>query len=387
MDTPYYEQLQYVGDTRLQALISLYVPGDDRLARQALEQFDDSRLPEGITQSRYPSSLTQLIPPFSLVHVAMVHDYHMLRNDPTFVRRLLPGVRSVLDWYGRQVDSTGLVSAAPYWTYMDWTPRWVTGTPPGSADGHPIPVSLLYAYALQRAAALEDDLTGPGAGHFYRARAGSVLRAVRAQAWDASRGLYRDRSKSDRPDSVSYSQHTNVLAILTGAMPAAQRRAVMQRVLADTTLAPASYYFRWYVLEALRESGLGDRYLEQLAPWRGMLALGLTSPAENPEPTRSDTHAWSAHPLHGLLATVLGVRPASAGFKTVHIAPALGPLRHAEGRVAHPSGDIEVELTRVATRGLRAIVTLPTGVSGTFAWRGRSWVLHAGAQTIVDHGR
>ena len=383
MDTPYYEQLQYVGDTRLQALISLYVAGDDRLVRQALEQFDDSRLPEGITQSRYPSSLAQLIPPFSLVHVAMVHDYHMLRGDSGFVRRLLPGVRAVLDWYGRYVDTTGLVGAAPYWTYVDWTPRWRTGTPPGSADGHPIAVSLLYAYALERAAAMEDDITGRGAGAFYRARADAVLRAVRANAWDASRGLFRDRAKSDRPDSVSYSQHTNALAILTGAVRAAERRAVMTRVLADTTLAPASYYFRWYVLEAMREAGLGDRYVEQLAPWRGMLALGLTSPAESPEPTRSDTHAWSAHPLHGLLATVLGVRPASPGFRTVRITPSLGPLQQAEGRIAHTGGDLDVSLTRIGARGVRARVTLPAGVTGTFEWQGHLRPLHSGTQTLV----
>jgi hypothetical protein len=33
MDTPYYEQLQYVGDTRIQALISYAVTDDDRLPR------------------------------------------------------------------------------------------------------------------------------------------------------------------------------------------------------------------------------------------------------------------------------------------------------------------------------------------------------------------
>ena len=67
MDTPYCEQLQYVGDTRIQALISYAVAGDDRLARQALRAFDDSRIPEGITRSRYPSSLPQSIPTFSLL--------------------------------------------------------------------------------------------------------------------------------------------------------------------------------------------------------------------------------------------------------------------------------------------------------------------------------
>jgi hypothetical protein len=136
------------------------------------------------------------------------------------------------------------------------------------------------------------------------------------------------------------------------------------------------------VLEALQKVGLGDRYIEQLAPWRAMLALGLTSAPEKPEPTRSDSHAWSAHPNYGLLATVLGVRPASPGFRSVRIAPALGPLRRAEGRVPHPRGDIDVSLTREGTSGLRATVTLPAGVTGRFEWNGRTVALHSGAQQI-----
>jgi alpha-L-rhamnosidase len=123
MDTPYYEQLQYVGDTRVQGLISLYMSGDDRLVRQAIEQFDASRIPDGITQSRYPSALPQLIPPFSLIYVAMVHDNHMHRDDRPFVRRRLPGIRGILDWFAAHVDSTGMLSPMEHWNYVDWAPQ------------------------------------------------------------------------------------------------------------------------------------------------------------------------------------------------------------------------------------------------------------------------
>jgi hypothetical protein len=84
------------------------------------------------------------------------------------------------------------------------------------------------------------------------------------------------------------------------------RPALMQRLLSDPALTRSTYYFSYYQLEALREAGLGDCYVEQLGPWRRMLDLGLTTVPET-EPTRSDSHAWSAHPNYGLLATLDGV--------------------------------------------------------------------------------
>src|ERR1039458_67640 len=110
MDTPYYEQLQYAGDTRVQALISYTVAGDDRLARQAIAAFDQSRSPDGITRSRYPSSLAQTIPTFSLLWIGMVHDYWLYRPDPQFVRTVLPGTRTVLDWFATHEQPDGLLS-------------------------------------------------------------------------------------------------------------------------------------------------------------------------------------------------------------------------------------------------------------------------------------
>lgn len=374
-DTPYYEQLQYIGDTRIQALISLYVSGDDRLVRQALSHFDVSRIPEGITASRYPSDLGQYIPTFSLIWVAMVHDYWMHRDDPGYVRALLPGVRGVLGWYERHLDETGLLGPMPWWSFVDWAKEWPVGIPPGAKDGHSATITLQLAYALQRAAELEDALGSTSEAARYRSLAQKLTAAVRAKAWDPARGLFLDS-----PEAGLVSQQTNTMAVLVDAVPAPEQRALMERVLADRTLVQATYYYGFYVLEALRKAGLADRYIEQLAPWQQMLALGLTTTAESPEPTRSDSHAWSAHPNYGLLATVLGVRPASPGFRSVRIAPSLGPLKRAEGRMPHPLGEIEVRLERAGERGIRAHVTLPPGLDGVFEWGQRELALRPGRQ-------
>lgn len=377
-DTPYYEQLQYVGDTRIQALISLYMTGDDRLVRQAISHFDLSRIPEGITASRYPSSLGQYIPTFSLLWIAMVHDYWMHRDDAEFVQTLLPGVRAVVGWFERRIDATGLTGPIPWWPYVDWAPAWPGGVPPEGRDGHSTMIALQYVYALDRAAALETGLGSPSEADRDRRLAASLRTAARARAWDPERRLFRDA-----PDAALYSQQTNIMAVLADAIPPAQQRDLMDRVLTDTTLTQATYYYSFYLFEALSKAGLADRYVERLEPWRGMLRVGLTTVPETPEPTRSDSHAWSAHPNYGLLATVLGVRPAAPGFRSVRIAPHLGPLQRAEGRVPHPLGDIDVSLTRTGQRGLSAAVTLPQGLGGVFEWRKRRLALHAGRQELA----
>jgi alpha-L-rhamnosidase len=117
-----------------------------------------------------------------------------------------------------------------------------------------------------------------------------------------------------------------------------------------------------------------------------MIALGLTTTLETPEPSRSDSHAWSAHPNFHLLTTVLGIRPASAGFRTVLVAPALGPLKRASGQMAHPLGTIAVDLRRSGRSGLSGRVDLPPGISGTFLWNGTATPLLAGRNVIDRAG-
>jgi alpha-L-rhamnosidase len=88
-----------------------------------------------------------------------------------------------------------------------------------------------------------------------------------------------------------------------------------------------------------------------------------TTTPEAPEPTRSDCHGWGAHPLYHYFASVLGIRPAIPGFRTVEIRPQLGSLTYARGTLVHPSGEIAVDF-RMEEDGLHGRVSLPLGVSG-----------------------
>jgi len=197
MDTPYYEQLQYIGDTRIQALISYAVAGDDRLARQALRAFDWSRIPEGITRSRYPSSLPQSIPTFSLLYIGMLHDYWMYRPDEIgLTRSLVPGTRSVLDWFERQESPDGLLHAMPWWSFIDWVSEHQE-IPTYDRNGESCVTTLEYLGALNDAADLEKAFGDPSLSTSYETRAAHVRTGLYDKCWSASRGLLADTPEQE----------------------------------------------------------------------------------------------------------------------------------------------------------------------------------------------
>jgi hypothetical protein len=376
MDCPYYEQLQYAGDTRVQCLVSLFQTGDARLMRNAIDLLNDSRQSDGCTMSRYPTRLEQYIPGFALWWVGMVHDYHWYVADAPFVRRMLPGVHSVLSFFEGYQKENGSLASLPWWRYFDWVPEWPNGDAPQDADGSTALFDLQLSMALRWAAALEKAYGLPELAQVYSDRERVLRATIRTLYWDAGRELF-----ADTPSKKMFSQHTNTMAVLADVVTGQEAHDLMLRTLTAPGLAKGALYFKFYMHQALAKVGEGDRYLEQLDDWRGMLALGLTTFAEvvdRPgQPTRSDCHAWSASPDIELMRTVLGVDSAGAGFSRVVVRPHLGQLKFVEGTVPHPKGLIEV---RVEAAG-NVSVTSP--VDGEFLWRGTRHELRAGANRFT----
>lgn len=372
MDCPYYEQLQYIGDTRIQALISMYVAGDDRLAKNAIDQFYNSMQPMGLTKSSHPQSGVQIIPPFSLLYISMIHDYFMLRNDTTFIKSYLPGIRFILDWFVQRIGENGLLGSIPYWNHIDGgTAEFRAGSPPGVTEGKSAHMNILLAYTLQHAIEMFDYFGYTCDAENYKTIAQKLISETLAACYDESRGLI-----AETPDKILYSQHTNAMAILAGAFNFEQSQEVAKKMVEDNTLAQATLYFNFYVFQALKRAGLGGEILNLLDKWKTFLDYGFTTFPEHGINSRSDCHAWSSHPLFNFLNVTCGVTPATPGFRTVEIRPAPGDLTDFSGRVIHPLGNIECIYKMSENNTWNVDITLPDGLEGVFIWKEKEYTLY-----------
>jgi alpha-L-rhamnosidase len=379
MDCPYYEQLQYIGDGRIQALVTLYNSGDERMVKNALNLMDNSRLPDGLTESRHPSYTPQYIPTFSLWYIGMLHDYARYGGDVDFVKKKISGTRQILEYFKNYQQTDGSLKNVPYWMFSDWVDNqkdWKAGIAPLSADGTSAVIDFQLLLAYHTAADLERSLGNAAFEQYYQTQIEQLKKTIRAKYWDASKQLFADRAEKD-----VFSQHANALAILTGITSAKETEQIAQSLITNTQLAPASIYFKYYLHQALIKAGKGNDYLKWLDKWRENISMGLTTWSETSDvdKTRSDCHAWGASPNIEFYRTFLGIDSDGMGFSKVKIEPHLGELTQAKGTIPHPKGNISVSYELL--NGKWAI-QIDTPVAGSLIWKGKTIALKVGMNKL-----
>lgn len=384
-DSSYWEQLQYVGDTRLQSLIAYTVSGDPRLPVQAIDAFANSQEADGMIESAYPSSTDNSIPPFGLLWIGMMHDYLRNQPDTAVLRRNLESGRKVLAWFEPYVVSNGLLTMNPGWNFVDWAGEAQMPYSPSEYDRFPsydratktsCLTSLTYLGALKDMAAIEAAVGDPQFAGRYSEKAVKLTADIRNQCWDAEKGLF-----ADSPAKMVFSQHANAIAVLYDVAPRDQMGAILSRVtMPKGTEAPdgiiqSSYYFSWYLIQAFDHAGLSDTYLDRLQTWRDLTKLNFTTWPESRGDTRSDTHAWSSHPTADLIGIVAGIRSAAPGYARVVVAPHLGHLTELDAAAATPAGLVSASYRRLGNGGLSARITKPANLPGEFVWKGKAYPL------------
>ena len=349
-DCPYFEQMQYVGDLRLEALTQYVMTRDDRLTRKGLFLVDASRHASGLTESRYPVREPQAIPWFSLLWIGAVHEYARWRDDARFVCALMPGVRAVLEAFLARRSPEGVVATPEGWNDTEGTRELAVSAL----------TNWLLAWTLRLAEELEDGFGEPEPAARWRRLAAGIATASDRAFWREPSGLY-----GDSPGGSVSSELVQSLALLSGLCPPGRRERVARGLFAGDAAPRSDVHTLHYLFESARLMGRPDVVDDRLSLWSEMRRNGLRTPIESAEPTRSDCHAWGAHPLFHFFATLLGIRPAAWGFRQVEIAPMLGRLEHAEGHLVHPAGgEIVVELDQKGG-AVHGRVALPPGLAGT----------------------
>lgn len=295
--------MMYVGDTRLQCLLTYALGREERPQRKALELFDASRAnPTGLVTASYPSGGGQLIPPFALWWIAMVHDFARWRGHPDYIAARLPGVRAVLDLFRREAgvegDGEGLVRGLAGWNFYDSEYR-PGGIPKGCVPGGSSAVlQAHWILVLGMAVELEEYAGEPELAARYRRWRRAAVTALWKTFWDEERGLLADDAAH-----TAWSEQAQCLALLAGIFDGhARKKARVWKGLEEgTDLVRSSCYFAHYYLEACLDAGRADLFAARLETWREGLRAGFRTTPENFGTTRSDCHAWSAHPLYTTL--------------------------------------------------------------------------------------
>ena len=382
-DTPFYEQLSYGGDNRPITAISTYNSNDDRLLREMLRLYPQSRNTETkLFKSAYPSRFDFDMGSWSLAWIQTLQDYYFMRGDADFVRQFDADIDGVLGFFRRHMDEEkGILATVVNHNFMDWSIS--KGSIPRANEGremtHSAMLTLYYAHTLDCTARLYNEIGLSKKAEAYRKESEKIKISIKNLFWNEGKKMF-----SDNLDQNVFSQHTNLLAILCDVIPLAEQQLLLKRILAAEDLTEyASSYFSFFMFKAMEKTGQEHLFLDNLDFWHGFLAQGHTTCGETgfASHDRSDSHAWSAHPSYYLLRLVCGIKPANIGFREIKITPHLGDLTNIKASMPHLKGRIKVAY-KVKGKNILAEIELPPGLSGTFEYNGQTVTLASGANTL-----
>lgn len=373
MDCPYYEQMNYAGDTRVQALISYVMSGDDRLARHCIKLFASSIMANGLTQSRYPSVSQQVIPQFSLHWIGMLYEFALWRGQPEFVKNLLTVSRSIIETYLSHVHEDGLLRCPDGWDWIDWAWLGDRAYPKGPEGANAVN-HLQLVYTLGLASRLEDWVGRKGLAAFYEREKVVLFENACKAFWNEDRGLFASTTRQE-----NFDEHSQCFATLSGMLDVDKRDRMRKALPASTDIDRSTYYFQFYLFSTFAELGLHKHILKNFEKWGRMSDKGLRTTLERADPSRSDCHAWSAHPLYHAVVSLCGIQPEGFGFSRVSICPALGVLPAAKTRIPHRLGDLGVQWQKIG-KVFKLELEIPAGLDATLRLPNKIVSLGAGRQ-------
>ncbi len=363
--------LQYTdGQLSPATQIAVQCPGDPPAPVADASQFPPGSQPAaGIEALRLPE--------YTAIWIIALNEYYMLTGDRGFAHRMMPVVRRGLAFFQAHLDG-GLFRTPSNEMTINWHP-------PDAAGGIDTYTNATLYRALLAGAALERRLgQGRRAANADLQQAGALRAAILGRLWDPQAGAFI--VNGDDPHR-NHTQDAQVQAILGGVTSPAQSRQALgfisSRLMTPFGVANGEFdddpYMSRYIspfitsteLRARLSVGDTDGALDLMRrTWGRMLFEGPGTVWESMQldglPKSggiSLAHGWAGGPVPALSGYVLGIRPASPGYRHWIVAPQTGNLRFAQGQAPTPHGPV-VSRWRRTRRSFKLTVVGPRGTSG-----------------------
>jgi alpha-L-rhamnosidase len=249
-------------------------------------------------------------------------DYYWQTGDASLVEEFEDPVRRILGYFQRQTSAIhGLIAYDPrYWLFLDWADVF--------REGYSGILTLWVILALEKIEVLAQAHGCEEKWKDLSAWRSQLVEGVRGLI--AKDGLMRDGRTWDGVPAASASIHAQTLAITAGVAPECAEAMLSQSLLPFIRGEMPrkkwpSVYWMAYVFRTLIRHGFGAEvaqfirgpwrivaddgsFVECESGWQQMARHGSTwSQFGGYGGRQSHSHAWSAHPLFQIAATLGGI--------------------------------------------------------------------------------
>ncbi|MHC4883819.1 MAG: family 78 glycoside hydrolase catalytic domain, partial [Planctomycetota bacterium] len=336
LDCPTREKGGFMGDGFVTGISHLIASGDPRILRKFLRDVASTRVYCPGLLSTAPNYVNGELAEYSLLWPVLLEYYYNWTADLEFVHEMIPVLKGLLEYYATYENADGLLqdvfsqATKRYSILVDWPKnlrddyddpylmgdRTVEDDPEGVVNTM---VQGFYICALKASSRLAEITGSTEVKEQASDRVPRVSAAVLAQLRNPDTGLFIDRNDSDHS-----ALHANVTPLMAGMLDGDELKAAVE--LIRQKRLSCGVYFSFFVLKALYDADEPELAYDlmtsrDLHSWNSMLEAGATTCMEAWAPdlkwNTSWCHPWSSSPIHMIAHEMMGLRPASPGWKTI----------------------------------------------------------------------
>jgi alpha-L-rhamnosidase len=393
MDGGKRDRVIWSGDLGVEGPNVFYTTGTDSFVRGSLQLLasyqsangeSGANVPPTSPLGTFPESGYNYSASYSMDEVDNIVTYFLYTGDLAFMRLEWPMITRELAYNKSMVDSRGLLATNSSdgldWDYYD-----------GPKIGEVTAYNDIYYETLVNAATMAGALGLSRLATTYRQEATTLRSSINRYLFDPSTGLYEVSNL--QPSTAA--QDGNSLAVLFGVAPRGRDRSILtalKKILPSTPYGPLSFSTNTGYRAAVSPFITNEEVQALLAAGDTGTALSLMGTlwgymdAPGPDYTGADwelveangspgfggytslAHGWASGATADLSASILGVQPSSAGYRTWLVQPHPGSLSWAEGNVPTPQGAMIVRWAQDRSSGQLSLqVSAPASTSGTIS--------------------